>query len=54
MKKVNLIQNKKHVIYDKKSFIWVKMMKIIKIKERLKIIVSIHENLEELLIENAT
>ena len=31
-----------------------KMMKIIKIKERLRIIVIIQENLEELLIANAT
>ena len=39
--------------YEKKSFVWIKMMKIIKIKERLKIIVITQENLEELLIVNA-
>ena len=54
MKKISLIMNKKHVIYAKKSFVWIKMMKIIKIKERLKIIVITQENLEELSIVNAT
>ena len=34
MKKVTFIKNKKHVIYAKKSFAWIKMIKIIKIKER--------------------
>ena len=43
-------KNKKHVIYAKKSFVWIKMMKIIKIKERLKIIAITKENLDELLI----
>ena len=48
------MKNKKHAIYAKKSFALIKMMKIIKIKERLKIIVITQENLEELLIANAT
>ena len=52
MKKISLIKNKKHVIYVKKSFAWIKMMKFIKIKERLKITVITQENLEELLIAN--
>ena len=34
MKKISLIKNKKHVIYAKKNFVWIKMMKIkIKIKK---------------------
>ena len=40
------IINKKYVIYAKKNFVWIKMIKII--KERLKIIVIILENLEGL------
>ena len=52
MKKISLIKNNKHVIYVKKSFAWIKMMKFIKIKERLKITVITQENLEELLIAN--
>ena len=40
--------NKKYVIYAKKSFVWIKMIKIILIEKRLKIIVIIQENLEEL------
>ena len=32
MKKISIVKNKKHVIYAKKSFVWIKMMKIIKIK----------------------
>ena len=54
MKKISLIKNKKHIIYAKKSFVWIKMMKIIKTKERLKTTVITQENLEELLIANAT
>ena len=46
--------NKKHVIYAKKSFVWIKMMKIIKAKERLKITAIPQENLGVLLIANAT
>ena len=53
MKKISLTKNKKHVIYAKKSFVWIKMMKIIKIKERLKTTVIIQKNLGELLIVNA-
>ena len=34
MKQISLIKNKNHVIYVKKSFVWVKMMK--NKKERLK------------------
>ena len=54
MKKITFIKNKKHAIYAKKSFVWIKMMKIIKIKERLKTTVITQESLEELLIANAT
>ena len=50
----SLIKSKRNVIYAKKSFVWIKMMKIIKIEKRLKIIVITEENLEELLIVNAT
>ena len=53
MKKISLIKNKKYVIYAKKSFVWIKMMKIIKIKEMLKITAITQENLEELSIANA-
>ena len=53
MKKISLIKNKKYAIYVKKSFVWIKMMKIIKIKERLKTTVIIQKNLGELLIVNA-
>ena len=54
MKKISLMKNKKHVIYVKKSFVWIKMVKIIKIKEGLQITTITQENLEELLIANAT
>ena len=54
MKKISLIKNKKHLIYVKKNFAWIKMMKIIKTKERLKITVITQENLDELLIANGT
>ena len=43
MKKISLIKNKKHVLYLKKGFAWIKMIKIIKIKERLKITVITQE-----------
>ena len=33
MKKISLTMNKKHVIYVKKGFVWIKMMIIIKIKK---------------------
>ena len=46
-------KKRKHVIYVKKSFVTIKMMKIILIEKRLKITVIIQENLEELLIVNA-
>ena len=46
-------KEQKYPIYAKKSFVWIKMMKIIKIKERLKITVITQENLEELLVANA-
>ena len=51
---ISLIKSKRHVIYAKKSFVWIKMMKIIKIEKSSKIIVISQENVEELLIENAT
>ena len=54
MKKLGLIKNKEHDIYVKKSFEWIKTMKIIKIKKRLKIIIITQEDLEELLTANAT
>ena len=50
MEKISFKRSKKHVIYAKKSFVWLQMMKIIKIKEKLKIIVITQENLEKLLI----
>ena len=48
------IKNKKHATYVKKRFVWIKMMKTIKIEKRLKIIVVTQKNLQELLIVNAT
>ena len=48
------IKSKRHAIYAKKSFAWIKMMKIRKIKARLKTTVIIQENLEQLLIAKAT
>ena len=54
MKKISRIKNKKHVMYAKKSFLRIKMMKIILILNRLKITVTTQENLEVLLITNAT
>ena len=50
MKKISPMKSKKHVAYVKESFLWMKMMKIIKIEKRLKITVITQENLEELLI----
>ena len=38
----------------KEKILWIKMMKIIEIKERLKTTVIIQENVEELLIVNVT
>ena len=52
-KEKKFIMNKKDVIYAKKSFVWIKVIKIILIEKRLKIIVIIQENLEELPIVNA-
>ena len=46
MKKISLIKSKGHVIYPKKSSARIKMMKIMKIKERLKITAITQENLE--------
>ena len=45
--------NKKYVTYAKKSFVWIKMKKIMLIEKRLKIIVIIQEKLEELPTVNA-
>ena len=53
MKKITLMNSKKHASYVMKSFVWMKMMKLIKIEETLKITVIILGNLEELLIEFA-
>ena len=50
----NSYKNKKHATYAKKSFVQIKTMKIISIEKRLKIVVIIQENLEGLLIANAT
>ena len=47
-------KNKKHVIYPKKSFVMIKMMKTILIDKRLKTTAITQENFEELLIVNAT
>ena len=52
-KEKKIIMNKKDVIYAKKSFVWIKVIKIILIEKRLNIIVIIQENLEELPIVNA-
>ena len=49
----SLTKSKRNVLYVKKSFVWIKMVKIIKIEKRLKIIVVKQENLEKLLIVNA-
>ena len=46
-------KNLKKDIYAKKSFVLIKMIKTILIEKRLKIIVIIQENLEELPIVNA-
>ena len=47
-------KNKKHVIYVKKSFLMIKMIKAILIENRLKTTVITQEILEELFISNAT
>ena len=44
-------QEESHISEEK--FVWIKMMKIIKVKEKLKIIVITQEGLEELFIVNA-
>ena len=36
MKKISLIKGKRHVIYAKESFVWIKKMKIIKIEKNVK------------------
>ena len=59
-KKINLIiteektMSKRHVIYAKGSLVWIKMMRIIKLEKSLKTTVITQENLEQLLIANAT
>ena len=53
MKKISFTKNKKNDAYAKKSFVRIKMMKIIKIKEKLKMIAITEESLEALLIVNA-
>ena len=50
---ISNIKSKRNVIYAKKGFLWIKVLKIILIEKRLKIIVITQENLEELLIVNA-
>ena len=50
----SLLKIKKLATYAKKSFVWIKMIKIKLIEKRLKIIVITQENLDELLIANAT
>ena len=47
-------KEQKYVIYVKKGFVLIKMMKIIKTKERLNITAITQENSEELLIANVT
>ena len=47
-------KEQKYVIYLKKGFVLIKMMKIIKTKERLNITAITQENSEELLIANVT
>ena len=42
------MMSKKYVIYVRKSFVRMNMMKIIKTKKRLKILVITQENLDEL------
>ena len=59
-KKINLIitdektMSKRHVIYAKGSLVWIKMMRIIKLEKNLKTTVITQENLEQLLMANAT
>ena len=47
-------KNKKHVIYVKKTFVMIKIMETILMEKRLKTTVITQENIEELLIVNAT
>ena len=49
MNKMSFMRNKNYVIYGKKIFVWIKMMKTIKTKEKLKIIAITQESLKELL-----
>ena len=49
MNKMSFMRNKNYVIYGKKIFVWIKMMKTIKTKEKLKIITITQESLKELL-----
>ena len=49
----NKSYKEQEVCHVKKIFVWIKMIKIILIENRLKIIVITQENLEELLIKNA-
>ena len=53
MEKIGLIKNKKYVIYERKSFVWINMMKVIKKEKRLEITAITQENLEELRISIA-
>ena len=49
-KEISLMKSKKNAIYVKKSFVRMKMMKIIKAEKRLRITAIIQENVEQLLI----
>ena len=48
MKKISFVKNKKHVIYAKKSFVWIKMVKNIKVQSRRKTIKTTICNLSDL------
>ena len=43
------MKSKKYVIYLRQCFVWMKMMKIMKIKKKLEITVITQANLEDLL-----
>ena len=45
-KEISLMKSKKNAIYVKKSFVRMKMMKIIKAEKRLRITAIIQENVE--------
>ena len=49
MKKISFMKSKKHAIYVKESFVWMKMMKTKDIEKNLKTTVITQENLGELL-----